>query len=315
MRLADRYGFHAHPNGRSSHGKPTVTGMGIIILLAFTIYLFWQPTLPPLFALGFLVISVVSFLDDIFFLKHSFRLMVQFICLALMVSELPFQSSGIEAIALAIAAIIFGIGVINAYNFMDGLNGMLVLHCVLVLGSMLYINATYTDAAGAPKPFVDSNFILSIMIPMVVFAFFNIRRTALAFIGDVGAIGISFIILFLMYRLLLTTGNYTYLLLFSVFGADAGLTVCYKLILRENIFVPHRDFIFKRLVHVAKLSHLRTSFYFFIAQAVINVFIIVSLPAHPKLSTQLSILFIVVIVLVATYIVLQNRLAFKKKLA
>lgn len=303
MRLAHKYGLHDHPNGRSSHRQPTVTGMGIILVLAFLIYLIWHPfILPSFFVLGFFTLAMVSFLDDLFFLKHSLRLIFQILAVTLMVLQLNFQSSGFEALALGLAAIVFGVGVLNAYNFMDGINGMLTLHCLLVLGSMLYLNETLVDLEGHRIRFTDSHFVLGIMIPMAIFGFFNIRNRALAFIGDVGSIGIAFIILFLMYNLLITTGNYTYLLLFSVFGADAGLTVVYKLILRENIFVPHRDFLFKKLVHIKKLPHLVVSGIYFGVQLLVNCVVIFSMPVTPKLSTQLSVLFMAACTLVAAYI-------------
>jgi hypothetical protein len=144
---------------------------------------------------------------------------------------------------------------------------------------------------------------------MAIFGFFNIRNRALAFIGDVGSIGVAFIICFVMYNLLLKSGNYAYLLLFSVFGADAGLTVIYKLILRENIFVPHRDFLFKKLVHKRRIPHLMVSFGYFLAQLIINIIVITALPKFPKLSTQMSMLFIVAIVLIALYIWIQSLLS------
>lgn len=313
LKLARRFGLQDHPNGRSSHGSPTVTGMGVILIIAFTIYLFWQPyVLPEFFVLGFYLLTMISFLDDVYFLKHSLRLIFQVFAIFLMVYQLPFSTKGIEIIALGAAAIVFGIGVINAYNFMDGINGMLSLHSLLVLSCLLYLNLNLTNLQGNHIPFADSNFIVTVIIAMAVFGFFNIRKKAVAFIGDVGSIGIAFIILYLMYNLLLTSGNYIYLLLFSLFGADAGLTVCYKLILRENIFVPHRDFVFKKLVHLRKLSHLTVSFYFFIFQAALNLFIITVFRKTPKLSTQLSVLFIAVIGLITVYIALQSYLIRRK---
>lgn len=318
MKLANKYGLHDHPNGRSSHHQPTVTGMGIILVLSIIIYLFWHfrtstsdQLLPNGFVVGFLLITMVSFVDDIFFLKHSLRLIVQFIATGLLVFSLDFESKGIEEVLLGFAAMLFAIGVLNAYNFMDGANGMLTLHCLLVLSSLWYLNETITDKIGNKITFTSTNFILSIIIPMGIFGFFNIRKKAMAFIGDVGSVGIAFVIVYLMYNLVLSTGNFTYLLLFSVFGADAGLTVVYKLILRENIFVPHRDFIFKKLVHIAKWSHLRVSFYFFLAQASINI-LVLSLPQDLKPSLQLSVLFIVVLGLIAAYIFLQNALSRKR---
>lgn len=313
MKLAHRYGLHDHPNGRSSHRQPTVTGMGVLLVLAFIIYLFWQPfELPGYFVMGFFLLTIISFLDDLFFLKHSFRLFFQVFSVLIMVAQLPFHSNGFEAIALGLAAVVFGVGVLNAYNFMDGINGMLTLHCLLVLSGFMYLNETLVDLQGNHIHFTNTHFLLGIIVPMAIFGFFNIRHHALAFMGDVGSIGIAFIILYLMYTLLLTTGNYTYLLLFSVFGADAGLTVIYKLILRENIFVPHRDFLFKKLVHIKKLPHLYVSFLYFGVQLLINAVVIFSFKSAPKLSTQMAILFITVVVLVTVYIVAQSSMGRSK---
>lgn len=317
MRLAHRYGLHDHPTGRSSHHSPTVTGMGVIVVLAVLIYVAWQlifkheSPLPWSFVIGFVALTGISFLDDMFFLKHSLRLVFQFVSAILLVYSFPFQSSGIEYLLLGLAAVVFSIGVINSYNFMDGVNGMLSLHSLLVLGCFAYLNLNLVDAEGHEIRFTNMNFLLSVIIPIAIFSFFNIRKRALAFIGDVGSVGIAFIIMFLMGNLLLTTGNYTYLLLFSTFGADAGLTVIYKLILRENIFVPHRDFLFKKLVHRAKWPHIKVSVAYFVVQAIINI-VILSLPQNLKPSLQLSVMFIAMTALVTLYIIVQNRLSFRK---
>ncbi len=309
LRMAHVFGLVAHPNNRSSHGAPTVTGMGVLIPLAVFVYNLWQPNqLGFGFLAGFFMVSIISFIDDVYFLKHSLRLFFQVVSLMLMIAFLPFQSHGIEALAIGVAALLLGIGVINAYNFMDGINGMLALHCLLVLGSLLYLNSTYTSVEGVLKPFTDNDLIINLMIPIAIFALFNLRTNAKAFIGDVGAISIAFAILYLMYNLLLVSGNYAYLLLFCIFGADAGLTVIYKLILGENIFVPHRDFVFKKLVHVTDVPHLRVSFYYFVLQGVINAVVLFAVPKNAKLSSQLSVLFITVVVLVTLYIFMQARL-------
>ncbi len=303
LRLARLYGLHDHPTGRSSHRKPTVTGMGIIVALAFIVYLIWHPlTLPEYFVVGFFIVTAVSFLDDILFLKHSFRLIVQIITMVMLLYQMPFSSLGTEAIPIFLASLIFGIGVLNSYNFMDGVNGMLTLHALLVFTGLLFLNEHITDLQGNLIHFTDSNFILSIIIPLAIFGFFNIRRSAVAFMGDVGSISIAFITVFLIYTLIFKTGNYMFLLMFSVFGADAALTVCYKLILGENIFVPHRDFLFKKLVHLGKWSHLKVSSWYFAVQALINVIIIGLFSNTPKLSTQISVLFIGCVVLTAIYI-------------
>lgn len=308
LKLARMYGLHDHPSGRSSHWKPTVTGLGLIVALAFITYLFWHPyVLPEYFVAGFFIITAVSFLDDIFFLKHSFRLVVQMITMGMLMSQMPFSSLGAEVIPIYLASFIFGIGVLNAYNFMDGVNGMLTLHALLVFSGLYYLNENIVDLQGHSIAFTDSNFIFSIIIPLAIFGFFNIRRSAIAFMGDVGSMSIAFITVYLIYTLIFKTGNYMYLLMFSVFGADAALTVCYKLLLGENIFVPHRDFLFKKLVHLGKWSHLKVSFGYFALQAVINFIVIGLFPTNPKLSTQISVLFIGCLLLIGIYVYVQSR--------
>jgi hypothetical protein len=109
-----------------------------------------------------------------------------------------------------------------------------------------------------------------------------------------------------MYCAIITTGNYSYLLLFSVVGIDAGITVIYKLILKENIFVPHRDFLFKKLAHIGKYPHKYISLTYAAIQALVCV-IVLSLPLKGKLPAQLATVFITVVLLVATYIIVRNR--------
>jgi len=306
--LGRRFQLYDHPTGRSSHVNPTLTGLGLISVFAFLVYGFSMGfNLPEYFVIALLLIATISFIDDIFALKHSIRLVFQMFAILLLIWQLDFKTQGEGVLILGAAALVFGVGVINAYNFMDGINGMLLLNALVVMGSMLYLNETLTDGNGARTWFADSNFIIAMMIAVAVSAFLNVRKKAIAFMGDVGSMTLSMVILFLMYSLLLKTGNYAYLLLFAVFGVDAGLTVGYKLILRQNIFVPHRDFLFKRLVHVAKKPHLQVSLLYGIAQLIINMFVL-GLPSTLKLSLQMSILFVVIFILVVLYIMLRNTM-------
>ena len=312
MLLGKKFGLYDHPNGRSSHATPTMTGMGLVLVCAFLFFGFSTGfTLPDLFVVGVLMLATVSFIDDIIFLKHSLRFLFQILALLLMLWQLPFASQSQEQLVLTIAGVIFGIGVLNAFNFMDGINGMLLLNTFVILGSFLYINEFVTDAEGNPLHFTDSNFVVAMMISVAIMATLNARNKALAFMGDVGSMTISIIILYLMYSLLLATGNYIYLLLFSIFGIDAGLTVGYKLILRENIFVPHRDFLFKRLVHIARLPHLKVSIGYALAQLFINSLVML-LPASMKYAQQLSLLFIGITVQVVAYVLLRNTMVRRK---
>lgn len=302
------------PNGRSSHFIPTCTGMGVLFSIAvyfYALYFKFPPALTYSFIGAFMLLTITAFIDDLIFIKHSFRLVIQVVAVAMMVTALPFIDDYWADMGLIAACVIFGVGVLNAYNFMDGINGLVGLNSLVVLGSFLYLNENLVDAAGFPVHFTDNYFVVSVLISVAIFLFYNLRKKAMAFMGDVGSMGISFIILYLMYNLIFVTGNYLYLAMFSVIGIDAGLTVIYKLIRRENLFVPHRDFLFKRLVHISKVKHTTISIVYAIIQALLNIYI-VTRPVGMKPANQFGILFVIMIVQIAVYIYYMNNFVRKK---
>lgn len=307
LRLAKYFNIYDHPVGRSSHINRTITGFGIFILYGLAVYCIFYPYhLKSFFIIGLVMLSIISFIDDIVFIKHFIRLIFQVFALTLLAIELPFDYISAEKWPTIIACVILGIGVLNAFNFMDGINGMLGLNSLVILLSFWWLNSHSVDLEGQKITFVSPNFIYTMIMGVLAFLFFNLRTKAKVFAGDVGSIGLAFVIFYLMMNLIFKTGNYAYLLLFSVIGVDAGLTVIYKLIVRENIFVPHRDFLFKKLVHVGKEKHLKISAIYAGVQALISI-VVIALPLQKKLSAQLSILFIGVVLLGGIYISVRNR--------
>ncbi|MBC7425389.1 MAG: hypothetical protein H7321_02540 [Bacteroidia bacterium] len=313
LKIAKALKIHDHPVSRSSHTVVTITGFGLFLPMGLLIYTvcYSYNTLPVLFVVGFLMMVTISFIDDIIFIKHAIRFVFQIFSLILMASVLPFENGFADTLPVVIAVVIFSIGVLNAFNFMDGVNGMLGLNSLVIFLSLWWLNENSFDKEGAHIYYTDSVFLVTCIIGLCMFLFLNFRKKALVFAGDIGSIGIAFIICYMMFSLILKTGNYSYLLLFSVLGVDAGLTVIYKLILRENIFVPHRDFLFKKLAHVAKAPHIRISFIYAMIQLVINVIVIFQ-PYQKKLSSQLAVMFIIVVLLLATYIGFRNQYTKKR---
>ncbi|MFM6983023.1 MAG: hypothetical protein ACKOXF_02750 [Chitinophagaceae bacterium] len=313
IRIAHFYKIYDHPVGRSSHLNRTITGFGVFVLFGLLLYSIAFPyTLKSFFIIGLLMISTISYIDDLVFVKHFIRLVFQIFALILMAIELPFNYMlDFEKIPLIIAIVILGIGVLNAFNFMDGINGMLGLTNLVILLSFLWLNSNSVDVQGNQISFIRNEFLYTYIIGVSIFLGLNLRRKAIVFAGDTGSIALAFIILYLMLNLIFKTGNYAYFLLFAVFGIDAGLTVIFKLLLRENIFVPHRDFLFKKLVHVGKYKHVNISIIYASLQALINV-IVIALPLQGRLSAQLSILFIFTITLCAVYIFIRNKYTKKR---
>jgi len=307
IKIAHYFKIYDHPVGRSSHLNRTITGFGIFVLFGLFIYSLAFPyTLKSFFIIGLLMIATISYIDDIAFVKHFIRLIFQVFALTLMAIELPFSYVTIEKWPLIIAIVILGIGVLNAFNFMDGINGMLGLNSLVILLSFLWLNYHSVDQSGVPISFIQTEFLYTLITGVSIFLILNLRKKAIVFAGDVGSISLAFIIFYLMLNLIFKTGNYAYLLLFAVVGIDAGLTVIFKLLLRENIFVPHRDFLFKKLVHVGKQKHVKISLIYASVQAIVSI-IIIALPLQGRLSAQLSILFIFTVTLCSLYIFVRNK--------
>lgn len=298
-----------NPVGRSSHKNSTITGAGIVFSLSFIVVNFLYNTgLPISFILGLIMLAIVSFIDDIKFVKHSVRFVFQIIGLTLLVSQIKINGDISDQIPVIIAGVLFGIGVLNGFNFMDGINGMLGLNTLVILLSLIYLNETLVNPTTLESmPFANSVALYSITVAVFVFLFLNYRTKAVFFMGDVGSISLGFIVLFFIYQLISKTGNLSFLLLFSVLGIDSGLTVIYKLIQKENIFIPHRDFLFKKLVHIGRYGHVRISTIYALTQFIINALVIL-LPFNKTLSAQVSVIFILVFVQSFLYINTRNKL-------
>lgn len=300
--LGNRLDITDNPGGRSSHTRSTITGAGVVYTLSlfisiwhFDLFISWP------WIIGLILVVGISFIDDLYFLKHSIRFVAQLIGVALLLFSIPqlVEANWVTTFPIWIAGLLFGICVLNGFNFMDGINGMLSLTSMVVLGSLAYLNASIE--------FVEPIFIYSLMGANLVFLFLNLRPRALAFMGDAGSIGLSFSILYLVYLLIAQTNQVVYLLLFSVIGIDSGLTVIYKLILKENIFVPHRDFLFKKLVHVGKYGHVRISVIYAGVQAMINLFLLL-IPLSTNGFYQISLVFLFISLQGVAFIYFRNQL-------
>lgn len=259
MKTAAQFNIIDKPNQRSSHTDPIIRGGGIIfpiaVLLQFLVFgyqNFW-------FVAGLLLISFISFIDDVKPVSNRLRLFFHLIAVALLFYQLQLFQLHWYFIALAF---FFVIGTINAVNFMDGINGITGGYGLITLLSLLYINFT--------ENFTDSSLILAVIIAVAVFNFFNFRKKAKCFAGDVGSVSIAFILVFLLLQLLLKTQNMVYILLLLVYGLDVVSTILFRLIRRENIFEAHRTHFYQFLVNEKKMPHLAVATIYCFLQTGIN---------------------------------------------
>lgn len=236
--IADRYNIIDKPNERSSHTRITLRGGGFIFYIAALLYFVWSGFQYPWFFLGLTMMTVVSFADDVLTLSNKVRLLVHFTSVLLMAYQLQIFDYPWYYLLIAF---VFIVGVINAYNFMDGINGITAAYSLSVGALLLLVNQNIS--------FIDKDLLLFSMLGVLVFAFFNFRQRAKCFAGDVGSVSIAFILLFSLGVLIIKTGNFIYILFLLVYGIDAVWTIIQRLIKRENIFKAHRSHLYQYLVN------------------------------------------------------------------
>ncbi len=259
FKLADRFNIIDKPNERSSHSKVTLRGGGVIFYIGVLLYFISDGFQYPWFFLGLTFISLISFADDIRPRSSKLRIVIHFAAMALMFYQWGLYT---EEWYFVLIAIVVCTGILNAYNFMDGINGITGVYSLAVIGAFWYINS-FQDH------FVDNNFIYAVFLALLVFSFFNFRTKARCFAGDVGAISIAFIILFLLGLLILKTGNFSYIILLVVYGIDSVLTIVHRIILKENIFQPHRKHAYQIMANELKIPHVVVSLFYALLQVLI----------------------------------------------
>ena len=272
FKWAQKWNIVDVPNHRSQHSVVTLRGGGIVYPLAFLcFFLVWMLRSSEstqnysIFGLGLLSVGAVSFWDDIRNLSGKARLIVHFFAVTLLL--LFTGAFNVLPVGWVPLVYIIIIGILNAYNFMDGINGMTGLYSFLTLASLLCVNEIII-------PFTDRNFIIYPMLASAVFLFFNFRRKARCFMGDVGSVGIAFWIVALLMLLILKSADLKWLLFLTVYGVETVFTILERLKLRENIFDAHRRHLYQLLANEKKVDHRVISLFYALMQLLINVIVI-----------------------------------------
>ncbi|MDE7427494.1 MAG: UDP-GlcNAc--UDP-phosphate GlcNAc-1-phosphate transferase [Muribaculaceae bacterium] len=245
LRLAERFRIVASENCCDPRHFNTPTAGGVIFIAAVLLYTVFYTPPYPWFLIGILVIGAVSFMDDIHSLPISMRLITQFIATSLILLQLMPLLYPVWWIV--ILSLIIGVGIINAFNFMDGIDGITACYSLAVLVPLWYINSS--------THFISEEFLIVASLGVLVFLFFNFRSLSRCFAGDVGAVSIAYIIVFAIAALIIKTGNFAYLTLIAVYGADTVLTIIHRIVLRENIGQRHSKHIYQLLVYVLHIPH------------------------------------------------------------
>lgn len=257
FRIADKCNIIDKPNERSSHSTIVLRGGGIVFslsMIAWAVLMVVQgndfiPYIP--FLMGLLMVAGISFVDDIHSLPDSLRMAVQIVAYLLM-----FWSMGVMQWSMwwvIPIALFFCVGATNIINFMDGINGITAGYGLAMLIPILLLNGNMA--------FIEQSYLIVAIIGLLVFSIFNFRPKGKAkcFAGDVGSIGIAFIILFALGRLMLITQDVTYIVFFLVYGIDGSMTIFHRIMLHENLGQAHRKHAYQLMANELGMSHVVVS--------------------------------------------------------
>lgn len=260
FKFADRFNIIDRPNMRSSHTSITLRGGGVVFLFGAWIYAAFFGVTYPWFLIGLTLVGIVSFVDDVHSLPDSARLVVQFAAMFLMFYQfgiLNWNDWWIVCIALIVC-----VGITNAYNFMDGINGITGAYSLAVMLPLIYLN----ESVG----FIAMPFLVVITLSILVFLFFNFRKKARCFAGDVGSISMAFIVVFVLGLLMLQTRDFSYIVFLAVYGVDAVLTIVHRIMLHENLGEAHRKHAYQLMANELKQSHLKVSAGYMLVQLAVS---------------------------------------------
>ncbi|MFN5428358.1 MAG: hypothetical protein ACK5BO_10000 [Bacteroidota bacterium] len=241
------------PSLRSSHKDVTITGAGFIFPIAFFLplaftgeFIHYRSTLT-----GLLLISLVSFSDDLKSVHPIIRVTVQVIA----VSLLLWQTGGLFKMKpwQIVPGFILVVGIINSYNFMDGINGMNALYSISMIGILWILRASGIHFLPVLPVFY------SLMSALLAFSLFNVRKKAICFSGDVGSISIAYIISLMIIQVMIATDSEVWILLFGVYGLDSVGTIVLRIIRGEKVWMPHRTHFYQYLVNERKWPHVQVS--------------------------------------------------------
>lgn len=274
FRIADQCNIIDKPNERSSHSTTVLRGGGIIFALSMIAWAVLMvvrgmdimPYLP--FLVGLVMIATVSFWDDVHSLPDSLRMAVQIASTLLM-----FWSVGLYTaispwwlmVLIVVVALFFCVGATNFINFMDGINGITAAYSFAMMLPILLLNRGLS--------FIEESYLIVAIIGIIVFSLFNFRPKGKAkcFAGDVGSIGIAFIILFALGRLMLATKDVTYIVFFLIYGIDGTLTIIHRIMLHEDLGQAHRKHAYQLMANELGMSHIVVSLLYMFMQLAVSL--------------------------------------------
>jgi UDP-N-acetylmuramyl pentapeptide phosphotransferase/UDP-N-acetylglucosamine-1-phosphate transferase len=263
-RWAERGQLLDIPNERSSHAQPTPRGGGLAIagtvLAGVILWELWQPMAPWSAVLAYVGgaagVAAISYWDDLRSLSYRLRFAVHFLAAGLVLVAFGFPQvlilplvGSVEVGWLGLPlALCWIVGLTNAYNFIDGIDG---------LAGVLAIIAGITWASGAMTGAPVLVGVLGLLVATSSLGFLGHNwPPARIFMGDVGSafLGFTFAVLPLIAGAVDARWFVAGPIILWPLIADTAFTFLRRLFRRENVFAAHRSHLYQRLI-IAHYPH------------------------------------------------------------
>ena len=273
MKVARRNKIISSPNFRTLHLGDAITGGGFIFSLVFfsTIFFFWLIgflTNEIFFVLGIggFFATLLGFIDDLFNVGAIKKLFFHTILSAWSIYWLEL---GIfldinwipHSISIGLS-ILFLVWVINAYNFIDGIDGLAISGATFISGGLILIMIITNNSSDLTIIY------FSLLACALAFIIFN-WPPAKIFMGDSGSIFLGYII-GTLFLLTIKRGDvtvWTWLVIFGYFFADTTVTQLMRILLVKKWYKAHRSHAYQNLARITG-SHLKITsaiiFYHFV---------------------------------------------------
>ncbi|MGB0578496.1 MAG: MraY family glycosyltransferase [Limisphaerales bacterium] len=259
-----RWNVIDRPNERSSHARPTARGGGAGFVAVIIGVGIWQLVTSNnesgiIIYLSAGVLAVVSFIDDLRTLPAGIR----FGCHALAAGGAIWFLDGVAASAnvevsmpvrVAVMVLLFFwiTGYTNAFNFMDGINGISGQQGLISAGGavlVVYCSGTSIETPGA-------TLLLLIAGACLGFLPHNFPRARM-FMGDVGSAPLGYLLAVGTIWLALETKIEllpALLLLHANYVLDTGITLARRALRGDKWYTAHREHFYQRLIRSGR-SH------------------------------------------------------------
>lgn len=264
IKVALRNKIISSPNFRSLHSSESITGGGAVFSLVFflTIVYFWIIGLiidKIFFVLGIggFCATLLGFLDDLFDISAIKKLFFHSILSAWSIYWLElgiFSNTNWipQSISMGLS-ILFLVWVINAYNFIDGIDGLAISGATFIFGGLILIMIITNNTSELTIIY------FSLLGCALAFLIFN-WPPARIFMGDSGSIFLGYLI-GTLFLLTIERGDvtvWTWLVIFGYFFADTTITQFMRLILVQKWYKAHRSHAYQNLARITG-SHFKVT--------------------------------------------------------